>query len=117
MLRIALRPHESDAGQIAGLMVVILYSKDCEVTARGVAMDLSEAFRDQLDIKLISASSISPWGREVEWDDLLIVLYDGTHFPDGANDFILEYLSERQGQGLLLPVACDLAHRRPPRAA
>ena len=98
-------------------MIIILHSKANERHSEGIARTLDEAFKGHVAISLNDASAPAPWPLGVGWDDLLIVAYDSTSFPDAGNDFIAEYLGKRKGKGSLLPVALDPAHRRPPKAA
>ncbi len=98
-------------------MIVILHGKANEKDGERIAKTLDEAFKGRVAISLNDASAPVPWPLDVNWDDLLIVAYDATSFPDAGNDFIAEYLGKRKEKGLLLPVALDPAHRSPPKAA
>ena len=51
------------------------------------------------------------------WDDLLLVLFDGTAYPETGLHFIAEYLSSRPKDAAILPVASNPAHTRPPTEA
>jgi hypothetical protein len=98
-------------------MIIILYQRGCQTIARSVASDLRKAFAAHIKVKPIAASSATSWPEEPFWDDLLIVLYNGDDFPAAGNSFIAQYLKERSGAAMLLPVAIDPAARKPPSAA
>jgi len=98
-------------------MIVVLQAEANRKIGENIAANLVEAFKGNVAVKLISASAPTAWTADVNWDDLLIVLFDGTHFSDAGNDFIAEFLKLRQRKALLLPVALDAAHRKPPQAA
>lgn len=98
-------------------MVVILYQRGCQKIANKAAADLVKAFTDHVEVLLTSASSSSSLPTKVSWDDLLIVIFDGKTFPDAGNLFITQYLKQRRDSALLLPVAVDLASKKPPTAA
>lgn len=98
-------------------MLIILYQRGCQKVAKKVASDLSKAFADHVEVRLIAASSSSSWPAEASWDDLLIVMYDGGEFPANGNSFITQYFKERSPSAILLPVAIDLTAKKPPAAA
>src|SRR6266446_3722084 len=98
-------------------MIVVLHPEANKVIAERIASNLRDAFKGHVEVSLTSASSPSAWPADVNWDDLLIVLFDATHFPDAGNNYIAEYLQKRKKTALLLPVALDVGHRRPPKTA
>jgi TIR domain len=98
-------------------MIVILSSKSLETSSKAIAEMLTDAFKSRVQISLVDAAAPLPWEAEVTWDDLLIVVYDATPFPDSGSKFISQYLAGRKGEGLLLPIALSSAHARPPQAA
>ena len=97
-------------------MIVVLHPEANHAIAEKIVSYLRDAFKGRVEIRLAKASSPSAWPSNLNWDDLLVVLFDAAHFPDPGNDFIAEYLKTRK-KALLLPVALNLAHRRPPKAA
>jgi len=98
-------------------MVIILYQHGCQNFAKRAAADLRQAFANHVEVGLISASSRSSWPTEASWDDLLIVMYNANAFPAAGDSFIRKYLKDRTQSGILLPVAIDLAAKKPPQAA
>lgn len=98
-------------------MIVVLHPEVSKMIAERITSDLHAAFKAHVEVSLSSASSPSAWPADVNWDDLLIVLFDATHFADAGNNYIAEYLQNRKKTALLLPVALDAGHRRPPKAA
>lgn len=108
---------ERRASYLDLIMIVILHSPGTRDLAERIESELGAKFRDQVEVVLNDASSPFPWPREVNWDDFLLVIYESSTFPDAGNDFIAEYLGLRSRKVGLLPVAVDLSHRAPPRAA
>ena len=98
-------------------MVVILYQAGREKVAKRAAADLSAAFNDHVEVRLRPANTRSRWPAETSWDDLLLVIFDATNFPDTGNAFISNYMEQRPGAALVLPVAIDRAAKKPPGAA
>lgn len=98
-------------------MVVILYQDGCQAVAEKTTSELNSAFADHLAIAQVLAESASTWSEESSWDDLLIVVYNGREFPARANEFIVDYVQKRPHGALVLPVALNLASRKPPAAA
>ena len=64
-------------------MLVILYPRSCQKIAMKVAADLRKAFSGHVKIRLVATTSLVSWPT-ASWDDLLIVVFDGKPFPDGA---------------------------------
>jgi TIR domain len=98
-------------------MVIILYQHGCQKIAKSVVSDLRNAFANHIKVELIAATSASTWPADVAWDDLLIVMYNDKDYPDEADSFIRAYRKARSDSALLLPVAINLAVKRPPDAA
>src|SRR6266404_5366095 len=97
-------------------MVIILYQDVCEKIAEKVSSDLITAFSDHVKVELMAADLCSTWPTDASWDDLLIVLYDGSAFPDAGNLFITHYLEQRPHSAMLLPVTIDPTSKKPPQA-
>lgn len=98
-------------------MIVIFYQDGCQDIAQKTALELVGAFADQVAVECIAADSTAAWPADSSWDDLLIVLYNEKDFPPSGNRFISEYLQNRPGTALLLPVALSIASPKPPDAA
>lgn len=98
-------------------MIVVLYQRGCLQVARSIASDL-RAFAESVSVRLISADNPSKWPEEPAWNDLLVALYrDGENFGETGNDFIEEYITQRNGEGALLPVSLSSNPQKPPVAA
>src|SRR6266853_3386175 len=100
-------------------MIVILHDgtdagKD---TARKCEQDIRSAFKDSIEVATMSADSPTAWPSDPSWDDLLVVMYADSNFPDAGNRFVAEYLLRDKNHALILPVALDAAHRKPPKTA
>src|SRR6266511_2116458 len=98
-------------------MIVILHPEGNKVIAERIAAYLRNAFKGRVEVSLSIASSPTAWPADVNWDDLLVVVFDRARFSDAGNDFIREYVQQRKKRTLLLPVALDVGHRKPPKAA
>jgi hypothetical protein len=98
-------------------MIVLLHSDSGQAIAETCASNLREAFKGQIEVSLTAAASPSAWPRDVDWDDLLIVVFDETQFPEAGNNYIADYLAKRKAKALILPVALKHGHTRPPKTA
>ena len=98
-------------------MIVLLHQRDNKDVAEAMRSDMLSAFNGHIDIALHVADDSDLWPRQVEWDDLLIVVFDENAFPKTGNDFIEDFLQKRMKKGLLLPVALNPARTHPPAAA
>lgn len=98
-------------------MIAVLHSDGTQGIAESIAANLAEAFRGHVEVKLVTASSPPAWPEATEWDDLMVVVYDAAPFPGAGNNFIVEFQKRQGARGLLLPVALDAKHARPPTAA
>lgn len=100
------------------IMIVILHPRNCSKTAESSRSDLVAAFNGNVEVLLVEAESAKVWpAPEVEWDDLLIIVYDCSAFPDKGARFIDAYLNQRGETALLLPVAIDVGAQKPPQPA
>ncbi|MEN3369684.1 MAG: hypothetical protein V7609_1827 [Verrucomicrobiota bacterium] len=95
-------------------MIGILCEDSDREAAEALIADLEEAYKGQLHVAVVSASSPTPWPDEVSWDDLLIVLYSRPEFPEAGRDFAAEFLRQRRDYSLVLPVSVSRQTRRPP---
>jgi hypothetical protein len=98
-------------------MIVTLSSIALHKETEAIGQLLADAFKGHVQVSHEDSLAPNPWPGDAAWDDLLIVVYDGTPFPAPGNDFIHTYLSVREGSGLLLPIALDPAHTKPPSVA
>ena len=115
-----LAQRRGDTGDVraSGIMIVILHSRNCYKTAASSRHDLLTAFNGNVEVGLVEAESAKAWpAPEVEWDDLLIILYDGSTFPNEGALFIDAYLKQRGESAMLLPVAVDVGAQKPPKPA
>lgn len=98
-------------------MIVVLYQNGCQNIAKKTAETLVKAFEDKVGVTQMPAESAGPWPGDVSWDNLLIVVFNGSGFPDAGNRYIADYLAKRPNSALLLPVSIDPTSRKPPEAA
>jgi hypothetical protein len=98
-------------------MITVLYGNGQERIATDIAASLVAAFNGNVEVVATPASAPSPWPAEVNWDDLLLVVFDGEPFPDTGKNYIANYLQERKQHGLILPLAVDLDRKHPPGLA
>ena len=83
-------------------MIVILHATSQRATSEQIRRDFDTAFKNAVPITFADASSPGNWPADVSWDDLLLIVYDGTAFPDAGNKYIQDYLDARNGKGRLL---------------
>lgn len=98
-------------------MIVVLHNKACGDIAERIQTDLVETFQQHISVALALDSIPYAWPSEVNWNDLLVVLYDGQTFPKDANTCVEEFLRSRPDTALILPVAVDKNFPTPPGAA
>ena len=98
-------------------MIVILHNEACEALARGAQDVLVETFRHNVTVELALSSKVNSWSGEVEWNDLLIVLFDENTFPEQADEFVRSFLANRRETALILPLAVNNLFPIPPGAA
>ncbi len=99
-------------------MIVILHdsSNAAEKTAQECERNIRSAFKDAIEITTMSAASPATWPSAPSWDDLLVVMYASVSFPDAGNQFVARFLTKNKSRPLILPVALDAGHRKPPVA-
>jgi hypothetical protein len=99
-------------------MIVILHPLPCQMIAEATRADLLAAFAGHVEVAQVNAESAAAWpGSSVSWDDLLIIIFDASPFPDAGLRFISEYQNQRGEDAMLLPVAIDPASQKPPKPA
>ena len=99
-------------------MIVILHPLPCQMIAEATRTDLLAAFVGHVEVVQVSAESAAAWpGSSLAWDDLLIVIFDASPFPDAGIRFISEYQNQRGEDAMVLPVAIDPASQKPPKPA
>lgn len=99
-------------------MIVILHPLSCQTVAETTQADLLTAFTGHVEVVQIAAESAAVWpGPSLAWDDLLIVVFDASPFPNPGIAFISEYQNQRGEDAMLLPVAIDPASQKPPKPA
>ena len=100
-------------------MIVILHPRSCSVTAEMAADDLASAFAGHIKVQRIDAEAAGAWpSPETSWNDLLLVIFDASGYPDAGNRFIDNFQRERGGDdAMLLPVAVDPTSSKPPPPA
>lgn len=97
-------------------MIVILHQRRHQDVSHTVGNNIATAFSEHLTVALIEAETAAKWpAPEISWDDLLVVVFDGSSFPDAGNQFIAEYLKQRGDDSMLLPVALDAGSQKPPQ--
>jgi hypothetical protein len=97
-------------------MIVILHQRTCQRIADTARDDLLAAFSGNVELKQVEAESAASWpAAAIQWDDLLIIIFDSTAFPDAGSRFISEYLRQRGDDAMLLPVAVDSTSQKPPK--
>jgi hypothetical protein len=99
-------------------MIVILYQRTWQTVAETAKSDLLAAFNRHLDVEQVEAESATKWpASAIAWDDLLIIIFDASPFPHTGIQFIADFQKQRGEDAMLLPVAVDMAHQKPPEPA
>lgn len=98
-------------------MIVILHNLSNKLIAKKAKENFDKKFNNNISVVLMSDSEPMEWSGEIDWNDLLIVLFDESSFSDEVDGFIRNYLSKRPDTALLLPVALNDEYPVPPKAA
>lgn len=98
-------------------MIVILHSPAQLGVAEAAKADLLTAYKDHIDAALIAADKGGNWPASLNWDDLLILLYDGAPFPAKGRKFVEDFIAARGPNAGILPVALDPTKQKPPAPA
>ncbi len=97
-------------------MILILHNQVRKEIANDVKNDLIATFQHHISVELVLDTEIHFSPGNVDWRDLLIVLYDGQPFSDSANAFVKDFLRNRPSTAMILPVAVDKNFLVPPGA-
>jgi len=100
-------------------MIVILHQRSCQTVAETAKGDLLTAFTGHVEVVQVEAETApTKWpAPAISWDDLLIIMFDASPFPDPGVQFITEYRNQRGDDAMLLPAALDPANPKPPNPA
>jgi hypothetical protein len=98
-------------------MIVVVYADGHEASAQEVVTSLTDAFHGHVSVTAIAASAAATWPDAEAWDDLMLLMFQNAALPHNAQRFLTDYLSSRGVRALLLPVALDPNHQRPPEPA
>ena len=97
-------------------MIVVLHPEADQAIAERVASHLRDAFKGRVEVNRAKANSPSAWQTDVNWDDLLVVMFDGTRFPDAGNDFIDKYVQCRKKAGITSSRCSGCRAQKPPKS-
>lgn len=98
-------------------MIVILHSRECEAMANRAKSELIETFQHHISVALALDTAPQAWPGDVDWNDLLIILYNGEPFPDEADAYVRAFMASRPDTAMILPVAINSDFPVPPGAA
>jgi hypothetical protein len=99
-------------------MIVILHQRTCQTVAETTRSDLLTAFTGHVEVMRVEAETAARWpASAIAWDDLLIIIFDASPFPDPGIQFVTEYQNQRGDDAMLLPVAINPASQKPPNPA
>ena len=96
-------------------MVVILSESDDLPKGEAIVKNLQEAYPVQLEAVALTTKGDLRWPFiELSWDDLLIVLFSGSDFPNPVARFIFKFMEVWPSENIL-PVALNGNHPIPPK--
>ena len=100
-------------------MTVVLHDNTDAATdaARECEKDIRNAFKGAVEVTTMPADAPTSWPGDESWDDLLIVVYANSKFPDAGNQFVSDFVSKKKSKLFILPVSVDSHHRKPPGPA
>lgn len=93
-------------------MILILAEAGTEPIAGEIAQSITAEYGLSTPPEMVAAGA--PWTRAVEWDDVLIVVYENSNWPTDHTNYIDAYLKKHTTGGPVIPVSTDPANRRPP---
>jgi hypothetical protein len=94
------------------MILVLAENGSAAIAAAEIANSIQTAYG--LAYELIVVEANTEWNRTVEWDDLLIVVYNSPAAPAAFTNYIQAYLAAHTTGGPVIPVSTDPAHPIPP---
>ncbi len=96
-------------------MIALTYPAMAESKAR----TLNDALRDRytsVDVTMLEFGELHRANATTrQWDDILILLFDGNVFPDTVQNWISAYQKHHGDYAWVLPLAADASHPVPPQ--
>lgn len=94
-------------------MIFILAEEGTEAAGQAVASALNREYGCTCTLEAMAAGTA--WNREVEWDDLLLIIYNSGALPETAVKFIQTYIDLHKTDGGIIPVSTNPAFKKPPQ--
>jgi hypothetical protein len=93
-------------------MILILTDAGSEPMSHAIAGALSQEYNMTCAPQVIAAGAV--WDRSVEWDDLLLVVYNSGVLPTAAVQYIDAYRAAHKTEGGVIPIGVNPAFPVPP---
>jgi hypothetical protein len=93
-------------------MITILAQDGAGPTAQEISDALVQEFSLPVPPEIVGTNAV--WSRPVEWDDLLLVVFNSSTLPPSAVQFIAAYRAAHTIGGHVIPVGVDPNLRVPP---
>jgi hypothetical protein len=93
-------------------LILVLTQQGTEAAADAVKAALVQEYPLACPPEIVTADAV--WSRPVEWDDLLLVLYNSETLPAAAVQFIQGFRTAHKTGGSVIPIGVNPQFRKPP---
>jgi hypothetical protein len=93
-------------------LILILAQQGTEAAAKDIKAALLQEYSLACPPEIVATDAV--WSRPVEWDDLLLVLYNSNVLPVAAIQYIQAFRTAHNTGGRMIPVGVNPQFRRPP---
>src|ERR1035441_3090356 len=93
-------------------MILILAEDGTEPIGNAIADALRQEYSLPCTPAVVPTDAV--WNRDVEWDDLLLVVFQSDALPDAATKYIEAFRTAHENGGAIVPVATRATFRKPP---
>jgi TIR domain len=93
-------------------VILILTQDGTETAAQAISAALTQQYSLPVAPEIVGTNTV--WLRAVEWDDLLVVVYNSATLPASASQYIQAFQAAHRIGGGIVPVGANPAFRIPP---
>jgi hypothetical protein len=93
-------------------VILILAQDGAESAAQAISAAIVQEYSLPIAPEIVNTNAV--WSRPVEWDDLLMVVYNSAALPASAVQYIQAFRTAHKTGGSVVPVGVNPAFRVPP---
>jgi hypothetical protein len=93
-------------------LISILAQDGTEAAAQAISAELVREYSLPCPPEILNTNAV--WSRSVEWDDLLLVLYNSNALPASAVQYVQAFRTAHKTGGSVIPVGVNPQFRKPP---